>query len=148
MVRVVSTASDLEDAWRRHRLAANGDSDAHHLLLFYAAEVGLKALIAKKNGLANSEDVLVLVQDHADKKDRPSLGHRIDILCDCAKLDGLEKGSMPDGQFTVRNTTCAAHQIHEAWRYGAPVEPATYAQQMIAWLLHVVGVVKEKLENE
>ncbi len=149
MPKVVSTASELEKSWRNHKRACQGPLPSHRLLLYYAVEIGLKTLIAKNENLLNTDEVLGFVENHplGQSSGSPSLGHRLDVLCECAKLDGAEKGPVPAATFTVRENVHGSHQMHEAWRYGALVEPSDYPNQMQAWLLHLIAVIKEKLSQ-
>ncbi len=119
------------------------------MLLYYAVETSLKALIAKNEKLNDSKEVMDFVEGHPVGKANkgPNLGHRLDVLCDCAKLDASEKGTIPAQTFQVRGNNHFAHQMHEVWRYGATVDPRDYPNQMHEWLKHLLGVIKEKLSQ-
>lgn len=124
---LMTTRREMERAFRTHSVQCNaGSSGSHRLLLVYAAECGLKALIMQN---ARADDTRKL----------PQGGFNHDLR------EGLKQVRAP-GILTVRGTitrqrtpqTVVPQNLHLAFRYGVHVEdePGVVADltAVILWL--------------
>jgi hypothetical protein len=107
----LSSAADSVDA-----NATQGDVATVCLLLFYAAECGLKAQLLLRQGHRNTtaleEDVQHDLRRLAKQLRLPRIvGARLDRLQSC-KLS------------SSAGDTIALAELHQAWRYGAKLDPA------------------------
>jgi hypothetical protein len=93
------------------KLLANDPSTAY-LLLFYAAECGLKERLIRR---CNGRDTSVVEATHDLRKLAKllrlpgSIGDQLDRLHTC-RLDPAKRGSVP------------LPELHQAWRYGAKLD--------------------------
>lgn len=112
------------------------DPDAQALLLFYAAECGLKALYMATYSLRTASDSTVTMDSAI------SLGHQLDRIVSLLKISPR---SLPPRPAVLRLKNGAAinvQHLHEAWRYGEKVENHAEA---VAWLVEVVKYVHARL---
>lgn len=101
----------LKAAYVVHRNTATslGTGVSACLLRFYAVECALKAVLLKRESKRSTADL--------EKRDR---SHDLRALAIRLKLPRYESDSLMDCRLkTGRVGRVAAHELHEAWRYGA-----------------------------
>lgn len=144
--RVPSDDSAMRLAFKRHYEAAQMLAEHRRsrlLLLFYAAEVGLKAVCMRDIPVVNSDDLIQHLKDNFGIKD----GHDLMKLIAAANIPATDVAGAPNS-FSVDDAGTqrlfSESKIHEATRYGAKVCP-NYLSQMEQWLSTVCQVVKQRL---
>lgn len=113
---ITFTIREMKNAWRENRKAGSVDdkNNANRLLLFYAVECGLKALILKRKSLELT----------CDSTEISEAGHNINKLLDHLragyalklKPDLSLKPIKKDNNQHERNCTIA--ELNQIWRYG------------------------------
>lgn len=114
-------------------LAASGQGCGApwYLLLFYAAECGLKSAYLQSNSLWSTK--------HLDNPD-----HDLDDLIKKLKLSAAAVGSPPIVRLRRPPEVCPHSSAHQAWRYGVRISEADEAA-LVGWLQRVCRSVKERL---
>jgi len=113
------TNRELERAWRENLSASVQPtrSNPHRLLLFYAVECGLKAVIMKKNGKrCTRTDYFNEITDA-----KHNINKLLDILCIGERLRLPRQIQMCDAYDCKNNTEkreLNTGQINQMWRYG------------------------------
>ena len=112
------TDREIQRAWRTNLEASNVKprNNAHRLLLFYAVECGLKAIIMKRQG----KDRTDLCPNLAESR------HNINKLLDCLSAGNSLK--LPK-EFLIKtkedlnkgDRKCKTEEINQMWRYGGTV---------------------------
>ncbi|NEQ88741.1 MAG: hypothetical protein F6K26_55265 [Moorea sp. SIO2I5] len=146
MKKIPADVSELKQAFHQHLKAHRSITGlSSYLLLFYAAECGLKSIYLRRNYLQTTEDF----QDRIKK-----YGHNLDSWC--KELD------IPASQLTVKTQTknkstpsfhlaCdgsirnigAAHQV---WRYGITIKKED-EEDLIDWLHQLCNWIKENISR-
>lgn len=119
--------------------AANTDIDkaSKGILLFYAAECGLKALYMSRNSLRLSSDT-----NSVALKAARAFGHRLDQLIRELKIRPDQLPHMPGAITLGDGQQLSVEQIHEAWRYGGRISEA---DDVLAWLGRAVAYALKEL---
>jgi hypothetical protein len=120
--------------------AASKDIDkaSKGVLLFYAAECGLKAVYMSRNSLRLASD-----KNAAATKAASDFGHRLDHLIRELKISPDKLPHTP-GNITMKDgQKLSVHQVHEAWRYGGAISEH---EDVLAWLGRAVKYVMEELK--
>ncbi len=140
------TDRELERAWRDN-LSASGQtkrSNAHRLLLFYAVECGLKAMIMKKGGKRNNRTDYFSEITEAQ--------HDINKLLDCLGADGRLRLPRPvwmrDVAGAGRNREkrhVNTGQINQMWRYGGCAVGEVTDEMLEKQLLLISQWIKREL---
>jgi hypothetical protein len=133
MAKIHAGFSDLRAShFRLSAAASNGQGTPAHLLLFYAAECGLKCAHLRRLNLRTTEQL-------AD------VDHDLGSLIKNLNLSKSELGSAPALHLSRRqNEFCHASSAHQAWRYGVRIDAVDEAN-FVAWLQRVCEVVKKHL---
>jgi len=145
-MQVPSDSIDIRRAFQRHRSSfqlLGLSRRSRFVLLFYAAECGLKYLIMTSQTLPTT--------DHLKSSLRTMLGlskkavelHDIEQLCTAANVLPVDVGFAP-APFTVNSASFPAYKMHEAARYGVKV-PEPYISDVEVWLAAVVTEVAKRL---
>ena len=114
------------------------DKASKGILLFYAAECGLKALYMSRNSLRLSSDT-----NSVALKPAGAFGHRLDQLIRALKIRPDQLSHTP-GTITLGDGQgLSVEQIHEAWRYGGGISEA---DNVLAWLRRAVTYALEELQ--
>lgn len=125
MAQIVFTLRELKNAWRQTYLAfetASNKTNAHRLLLFYAVETGLKAVLLDREGKQISKDQFSEFQHDLNKlMDYLKTGkeYRLDSKIYLSDLRCLT--SRKEGQGDSAN--CG--ELNQVWRYGAKAKIPT-----------------------
>ncbi len=137
---IIFTFRELKCAWRQAGVAfetARNKSNAHRLLLFYAVETGLKAVLLKRESKQDSEGEFSEFQHDLNKlMDYLKVGkeYRLDSTI---SLDTLKH---PPKQ---RRASCG--ELNQVWRYGAKAkEPSDQIieEQLLAIQEWIEGELK------
>lgn len=125
---IVFTLRELKCAWRQATVVfetadSKTKTNAHRLLLFYAVETGLKAVLLKRQAKQDSEDLDNFFQDSEGKK---RSGHDLNNLMDHLKVGTSlrfldNRISLDELQFPrpPRKRTASCGELNQIWRYGA-----------------------------
>lgn len=103
--------SELRTGFRRNNQEALQPPECRRLLLFYAVECGLKAVLLRDRKLTKTSQL-----------DSDVVSHDLMYLAKTLKLPAAISGKAP--QFRVRGETDRRESkgAHEAWRYGIAIE--------------------------
>ncbi len=140
------TDRELERAWREN-LSASGQtkrSNAHRLLLFYAVECGLKAVVMRKGGIRSGRtdyfsEITEAQHDINKLLDWLSVNKRLRLprqirMCDVADVRRIkEKRELNTGQ------------INQMWRYGGRSFGAVTDEDLEKQLLLISEWIKREL---
>lgn len=140
MGKMLVTRRELQRAYRNHYKAYQaynndhriGDRQTYMLLLFYAAECGLKALWLKRNSLDDS---------HSGGELFSRFNHNLNYILDHLrahislrlprKINISQPGNKPE-------RVISPDQLNQAWRYGCrtenELELETKLKQIIEWI--------------
>lgn len=121
MATIPVTLRELTKAWRNAQDAANSaklhvnkQNNAPRLLLFYAAECGLKAVYLQRNQLEVLDGTIIDELGHNINKTLNKLhaGKSLELQT------SLSLGSCKINKQAVQRS-CQVDQINQVWRYGA-----------------------------
>jgi hypothetical protein len=112
------------------------DPDSSALLLFYAAECGLKALYLRYYKLRDTG------ADSASARPASWYNHRLDDLIIALRIAERIVPPRPTSLTLRDGLTTSVDSLHQVWRYGAVLEPAA---PVLAWLQKVVEYVIREL---
>ncbi len=122
---IAFSRQELERAWRGAYKASQVASrtNAHRLLLFYAAECGLKAAWLRRQ---NKDMLDAQILD--EKSDRP-VAHDLNKILDTLKAGSelrlplnLQLPALKDSNKQELQRKCGAGELNQAWRYGGKLE--------------------------
>jgi hypothetical protein len=128
--------SELRWAFHTHQAATPDPSPSQYLLLFYAAECGLKALWLSRNKLRTSEDF---------PEDAKSRGHDLMLWFKKLKLPANLRPTLME--FRPRRGRSERHhlsEVHQAWRYGVALD-AQDEGKLVTWLQALCQRLKQEL---
>ncbi|MBK1835840.1 hypothetical protein JHL17_00295 [Azospirillum sp. YIM B02556] len=144
--RVPSDRRSMGQAFKRNYQAAQTLTEYTRprlMLLFYAAEAGLKAICMHEHTLKDSEDLGEYMNQNYRKKD----GHDLEILITIANINATDIVDCP-GNFPImyngRGLSFRPFKIHEAARYGVKVCPQ-FRNQIETWLESICQVLNRRL---
>lgn len=99
-----------------------------HLLLFYAAECGLKYAQLKRKSLRTTEQL-------------GDVDHDLNALIKCLNVPAFVLGSAPALRLSRgQNVPCPHSIAHQAWRYGVRID-ANDEAEFVTWLRKICDVV-------
>jgi hypothetical protein len=105
------------------------DGDTAALLIFYAAECGLKARYLSQYHLENTSAATAVAE--AAK----SFNHNLPRLIEALRIPAQEIGPPPTATFHRTGDPCLPPQVHAAWRYGVKI---SNTQTVYQWLKSIV----------
>jgi hypothetical protein len=112
--------------------AKSGAGPSAHLLLFYAAECGLKYAHLRRNKFRTTEQL-------------GDLDHDLSLLLKKLNLSASAIGGAPGLRLSRSvNESCPPSSAHQAWRYGVRIEAADEAR-FVTWLQKICEIVREYL---
>lgn len=112
------------------------EAESRALLLFYAAECGLKALYLQKFRLKDTSST------NASAREAAYFNHRLDSLIVALRVAPQTLPPRPS-ELTLRSGTAInVDTLHQAWRYGAPLATE---QPVIGWLEKVIEYALKEL---
>ena len=132
--------SELRQAFRVHLHAAQGNEGfSFHLLLFYAAECGLKTVWLRRNRLLRTEripDQTLLRND----------GHNLARWVKELRVPASVAQSVPSFRLATDGTAWDVEKAHQAWRYGVRIQQKDETA-LIAWLEQLCQWIKEEINQ-
>lgn len=132
-----SGVSELRDAFVLHRRVGEGGSDpSHHLLLFYAAECGLKLAWLRRNRFWTTAQI-------RDEQLRKS--HDLSRWVKELRVPASMASPMHDVRLE-RGGSAELRRVHEAWRYGVRIVEQDEGH-IVNWLRRVCGWVHEEVQR-
>ncbi|WP_293112989.1 hypothetical protein [Moorena sp. SIO4G3] len=138
--------SELKQAFHQH-LAAHTSvtGPSSYLLLFYAAECGLKSIWLRRNNLRSTDkiqDRTLLIKDgHNLDRWRKELG--IPASRFTAKTQTKNK-STPSFHLASGGSSLDLEKAHQAWRYGLRIEKED-EEYLVNWLHQLCNWIKENI---
>ena len=132
-----SGKSELRRAFHAHRHAATKTSGiASYLLLFYAAECGLKSLYLNENNLTKTDRI----QDQAMLS---QYGH--DLSTWVKQVNTYPNKIEPAPHFHIEDgSNLDISKAHQAWRYGVKIKSQD-EQNIVKWLENLCNWIKENI---
>jgi hypothetical protein len=130
--------SELRRAFHSHSSVASDPSPSRYLLLFYAAECGLKLTWLRHNKLLKSEDFPQHLR---------SRGHDLVAWAKALRLPAQLQPELT--RFRLKRGSSETHGLdsaHQAWRYGVELE-ANDEHQLVDWLEKICRWVREGLSR-
>lgn len=110
-----------------------------YLLLFYAAECGLKSIWLKQNKLRTTNKI-------ADRQMLSKYGHNLNIWIKEIKIPANQVKKPPHFRLSSDNSTLDLAQAHQVWRYGIPIQSQD-EQELIEWLKNLCYWIKENINQ-
>lgn len=132
MAKIHAGITELKSAHVRLFEASKKNAGApRNLLLFYAAECGLKCACLLRNKLRTTEQL-------------ETVDHNLIGLIKGLKLRAPAGGSPPELRLYRRNPpTCPHSDAHQAWRYGVRLENAGELR-FVEWLQNICEVLMKE----
>ncbi|AOY79741.2 hypothetical protein BJP36_07185 [Moorena producens JHB] len=141
---IPADVSELKEAFHQHLTAHRSvTGSSSYLLLFYAAECGLKSIYLRRNNLRTTKSFQYPIKNH---------GHNLDSWC--------KELVIPASQFTFKTQTknkltpsfdlaCGGSSrnigaAHQAWRYGITIKKED-EEYLIDWLYQLCNWIKENI---
>ncbi|HXP86947.1 MAG TPA: hypothetical protein VN841_19615 [Bryobacteraceae bacterium] len=108
--------------------AKSNEGPPAHLLLFYAAECGLKYVHLRRNNFRTTEQLR-------------DANHDLNLLIKDLNLSASAIGGAPALRLSRgEDESCPPASAHQAWRYGVRID-ATDEARFVAWLQRICEVV-------
>jgi len=129
MAKIHAGISELKASHLRLRaVATTNQGPPAHLLLFYAAECGLRYVQLRRSSLRNTERL-------------GELDHDLVGLIKTLNLPLSALGELPSLRFSRRRgESCSPSDAHSAWRYGVRIDADDEAK-FLTWLQRICDVV-------
>ena len=133
MAKIHASDSELKTAHHQLSTASKwGTGTPSHLLLFYAAECGLKYAVLRENRFRTTLQL-------------ESLDHDLHSMVKRLRLSAATLAAPPALRLPRRRTeTCSHPDAHQAWRYGVRINNEDEVA-FVKWLNAVCDAVKEHL---
>jgi len=129
--------SELRQAFHAHRSKAPDDCPSHYLLLFYAAECGLKSAWMRRNRLLTTDQIRnpYLLQQS---------GHDLRLWATELRLPAALIRTTIQFRLQKDGRACPVSQAHEAWRYGVRMDPQQ-EQSLVRWIAKLCDWIKREV---
>jgi hypothetical protein len=139
------TYREIARAWRQNLKVANVENreNPHRLLLFYAVECGLKAVIMKREGLSRTDRNPNISQ----------LGHDINRLLGYLKVkrlcltDSVKMKPIFANKKHYENRPVKPQEFNQMWRYGGEAEGIPSNADIENQLLKIVTWIEKELQR-
>jgi hypothetical protein len=129
----------LKHAFNAHKVASQETKGiSSYLLLFYAAECGMKLAWLKRNKLRTTNDI-------ADSTLLSSDGHNLNRWKKELKISA-SIGYAPAFSLDVGGADLEVAKAHQAWRYGIQMN-ADKEQELVEWLEKIYNWVKGEINR-
>jgi len=134
---ISSGFTELRNAYLSHScFASTGNCDAHHLLLFYGLECGLKSIYLRRNRMQRTDQI-------GDQRLRSS--HDIYFFIKELRLPAQVAGtSAPFFRLERDGTALPVKIAHEVWRYGIMIQNDDL-EILVAWMQAVQKWIREAI---
>ena len=146
MAGIPFTDREMEKAWRENRLASSHQprSNPHRLLLFYAVECGLKAILMRRQKIKRTD----LCPEIADAQ------HNINKLLDSLAAGGnlslpnqIMMKDIKDNRNNYENRRLNPGQINQMWRYGGSSVENLKDEEIEKKLLEITKWIEGELQK-
>ena len=128
--------SELRQAFHGHRSAAGTGSSSYNLLLFYAAECGLKSVWMKRYRLRTTAQI------------DPGLlregGHDLMLWAKKLSLPAALTGRSVRFRLARDGKACDVLLAHQAWRYGIGIDGQD-EENLVAWIEKLCDWVRREI---
>jgi len=141
------TDREIENAWRQNRLAAEKAvqrSNAHRLLLFYAVECGLEAILMRRQKRHRTDLCTDIYQAQ----------HNVNQLLDClsAQKDLRLPSQLSMKPIKVNNVKqderkFTPSEVNQMWRYGGCCSAGTTDQDIENKLIEILKWIDGELKR-
>ena len=126
--------SQLRSAYKHHKkIAGNDSTTSHYLLLFYAVECGLKAILMARGDIRTTKDIPDKLRNH----DLVALAKELRLSRLLTEINTTFH--VKDGNFSHD-----IQKVHEAWRYGVSIR-TTDQQTIVRWLRDLCEWIEENI---
>jgi hypothetical protein len=135
------TRREIEKAWRQNLKVSEVENreNPQRLLLFYAVECGLKAVIMKRENSTRTDDCDSLSQ----------FGHNINALLDHLRAGEELRLSKEVSMRQIKDPTTQrpvkSKEFNQMWRYGGETENKPSDADVEKQLLEIVKWIKKEL---
>jgi hypothetical protein len=130
--------SELRQAFHAHLGASQKTTGiSSHLLLFYAAECGMKSVWLRRNILKTTNDI-------SDKTLLSQDGHNLDRWKKELKISASVVGETPHFRLASGASSLDVEKAHQAWRYGIRMNPQD-EKDLVEWLKNLCDWIKENI---
>jgi hypothetical protein len=137
---------ELKRAWRNNLAASsveNNKTNAHRLLLFYAVECGLKAMILKKENKSRTD---LLPQDKQLKK----YSHDINKLLQELNLSSryhLKDTKMKQFKNSDTPRPVSVGDFNQMWRYGGNSDNTIFNDNIEKQLHDIIKLIEQEINS-
>ncbi|NEP25067.1 MAG: hypothetical protein F6K49_24695 [Moorea sp. SIO3I6] len=138
--------SQLKQAFHKH-LAAHTSvtGSSSYLLLFYAAECGLKSICLRRNNLRSTKYFQDPIKNY---------GHNLDMWCKELNINACkltfktktENKSTPSFHLACGGSSRNIGAAHQAWRYGITIKTED-EEYLIDWLHQLCNWIEENINR-
>ena len=130
----------MRRAFRQHaRMAKDGDSTSHYLLLFYAVECGLKSVYLRRR--YPSRGTIASISD-----ERLRASHDLALWIKELRLPAFIAGTNPNFRLERDRSSWSVDKAHQAWRYGVVIEVQD-EQSLVCWLDNIRRWIEENISR-
>lgn len=132
--------SELRQSFHAHVQvvqAQSNKSGSSHLLMFYAAECGLKSIWLRRNNLTGTDriqDQTLLTKD----------GHNFAIWIKKLRIPPTIGDKIPDFRLARGGSSWDVGKAHQAWRYGVRMNSQD-EKAVVEWLENLCSWIKENI---
>jgi len=134
---VAADVRGLKQAFNAHKVASQETKGiSSYLLLFYAAECGMKSVWLKRNKLTTTNDIAdsTLLSPDGHNLNRWKKGLRISASI----------GNAPAFSLAGGGADLEVAKAHQAWRYGIRMN-ADQEKELVEWLEKIYNWIKEEI---
>ncbi|MEG4290311.1 hypothetical protein Q5692_17515 [Microcoleus sp. C2C3] len=134
---VAADVRGLKNAFNAHKAASQQTQGiSSYLLLFYAAECGMKCVWLKQNNLRTTNDI-------ADSTLLSPDGHNLNRWKKELRISA-SIGNAPAFSLAFSGADLEVAKAHQVWRYGIGMNPAK-EQQLVEWLKKIYNWIKKEI---
>ncbi|MEG5014813.1 MULTISPECIES: hypothetical protein [unclassified Microcoleus] len=141
--KIPAGVSELRQAFNSHLSAYEKTTDSFcassYLLLFYAAECGMKSIWLKRNKLRTTNDI-------SDSTLLSPDGHNLDRWKKELKISARIVGETPHFSLANGGSDLGIEKAHQVWRYGIRMN-SEKEKRVVEWLKNVCNWVKEEINR-
>lgn len=131
--------SELRQAFFHHLTVSEQTKGiSSHLLLFYAAECGIKSIWLRRNNLKTINDI-------ADPTLISQDGHNLDRWIKELKISARVKNA-PHFRLASGGSSLDVEKAHQAWRYNIRMNPQD-EKVLVEWLESLCAWIKENINR-
>ncbi|NER96801.1 MAG: hypothetical protein F6J86_23630 [Symploca sp. SIO1B1] len=138
---MISTGiSQLRQAFNAHLCASEQSQGmASNLLLFYAAECGIKSIWLRRNRLRTTDDI-------SDQTLLSKDGHNLDRWRKELRISASQVSEAPHFRLARDSSSLDVEKAHQAWRYGIRMNSQD-EKDLVKWLENLCHWIKENIKR-